>query len=693
MRLFAGPGGAMRRVAAGDFLILGALLALDLLFPPPIERGRVYSTLVTDRDGRPLRAFGAEEGRWRLRAELEDIDPRFIEALLEVEDQRFYRHWGVDGLAMIRATGSLLRSGRVVSGGSTITMQTARLLEPRPRNVGSKLIEMVRAIQLERRLSKDEILELYLTLTPYGGNLEGVRSASWAYFGREPQRLSTDQIALLIALPQSPERRRPDRQTAGARAGRAAVVARLLEEGLVDDRQAGEAKAADLPVRRPFPSLGWHVSDRIRKDAPDRGDVVSTIDAGLQAQTEAILSQAALGLEPEVQLSAMVVDVPGREVRALVGAARRDREGGWLDLTTRSRSPGSTLKPFIYGLAFDDGVAAPDTHIQDLPTRFADYRPENFDRRFRGDVRVRDALQHSLNVPAVLTLDRIGPERFASALSFSGVEPRISASARREAGLALALGGIGLTVEDLAMLYAGLADGGRVKPLVWQPVEAEEDQPPGKRLMSAESAAEIIDILKSAPMPEGRMPARLTEDAPEIAFKTGTSYGFRDAWAAGIARDLVVIVWVGRADGAPRPGATGRASALPVLFDIMDRAVATLDRSGVAGDRLTDRGRVASGGEQRRRFAERDQPPQILFPPNGAELWAGEGETLRTFVLSGRAQGRVRWFANGEPLSRDAGGAPIWTPEAAGFYTISAVGETGLASEVKVRVLTELTPG
>ena len=695
-----------RFLRRGFWLKAGAVLAvfvgvfaiLDAAFPPPIERARSGSLIVTDVNGIPLRAFPTEDGRWRLRANLNNTDPLFIEALVAVEDERFYSHWGVDFLAVLRASGQALSRGRIVSGASTLTMQTARLLEPRPRTLGSKLVEMVRAFQLERRLSKDEILELYLTLTPYGGNLEGLRAASWAYYGREPDRLTDEQIALLLALPQSPEVRRPDLRPEMARSARRLLLDRMTELELITSQRADEADALPLPGRNAFPAHGWHASALIRQRELSRldpdarhgmplADIRSTLDAGLQRALEALLSELAGDLTDEVQISAIVVENESRAVRAMIGSADRARPGGWIDLTSSPRSPGSTLKPFIYGLAFDDGLAMPDTFIEDLPSRFNTYRPENFDRSFRGQVRVRDALQHSLNVPAVLALDRIGPERFATALELAGVPLRVYGSASRVPGLALALGGVGMTVQDLALLYSGLGDGGLMRPLVWTQadVDAYADEP-GRRFMSAASSDELIEILQSAPTPSGRMPARLTQDAPEIAFKTGTSYGFRDAWAAGIARGHTVIVWVGRADGAPRPGETGRRAALPILFSVFDRISSELDTQGNAEDRLIA-DREYTPQHAMARFGQNDQPPLILFPPEDVVLVQKRDDHPNPgFVLAGRGSGHLRWFVDGTPIGEDAAGAPYWVPAGPGFYNLSAVDPEGRETQVAVRV-------
>jgi len=678
-----------RRLFVGFFALFFAVVLADHLFPPPLERAGGLSVMVTDREGRPLRAFATPDGRWRFAGDLEKIDPDFIDALLRVEDKRFYDHRGTDWLGLTRALGDSVLAGRVVSGGSTLTMQTARMLEPRDRNIGSKLIEIARAWQIERRLSKDEILSLYLSLTPYGGNLEGVRAASWSYFGHEADKLSKDEIALLIALPQSPEARRPDRRPEAAERARNWVAKKLSRYGTFTEGDVEDVATLSVPGRRrDFPDRAWHGTAKALMEGP-REDVRSTLNAGLQAEVERIALTRAEAEGPDVQVAVLVVHIPTRAVRAVAGSATRERPGGWLDLTAQARSPGSTLKPFIYAMAFDDGTAAPDTRVADLPTRFASYQPENFDRMFRGDVRVSDALQHSLNIPAVAMLERVGPERFAAQLAAAGARPRISGGADHEAGLAIALGGAGLTARELAVLYAALGDGGVAKPLVWRADEEDANyEADGQRLVSAESASEILDILRKAPTPAGRIPGSLTAHAPQIAFKTGTSYGFRDAWAAGVSGQHAIIVWVGRADGAPRPGATGHETALPVLFEVADRAAHHLQDEGEATLRLTSEKRLRSQGAMK--SLEQVGAPQILFPPSESELWAGpvNGRAPRGFVLAGRGEGQLSWYIDGKPCDTDDAGAPVWAPTQEGFYTVTAVDSKGRSSRVRVRVRT-----
>jgi penicillin-binding protein 1C len=664
------------------FAVVALAVALaDILFPPPIERGREVSAIVADRNGYWLHAFATKEGRWRFSADLDAIDPAFVRELIAVEDKRFWTHWGVDPAAVARAGASALKSGRIVSGASTITMQTARLLEPRDRHLGSKLIEMIRAAQLERRLSKREILELYLTLAPYGGNLEGVRAASLIYFGREPERLTPGERAMLIALPQAPEARRPDRRSMAAAASRAVVLDRLAAAGVLDPALAMEAKDAPLiGARKVFPRFAYHLAaERAAARNGPQSLVRTTIDIVKQRAAERLVAEHVAGIKDGATSAAIVVDSKTGEVLASVGSSGLDVAGGWIDLTDRVRSPGSLLKPFIYALAFEDGLIGADTVIDDMPRGFGGYRPENFDHLFRGEVRVRDALQHSLNIPAVATLDRVGVERFNAALQAGGA--RIFRRKRADArpSLALALGGAGVTMRDVASLYLGLADGGRVRPLVFAPDDARAD---GTQLVSADTATRINEILQGGPSLSGRAPAALSSDAPIIAYKTGTSYGYRDAWAAGHASGLTIVVWVGRADGAARPGETGRSAAAPLLFKMFDAM--SNGRSLRPADREDER---RSPALVRLSAPEDVAPPTILYPTPDSEIFPGEfGGDGVVFAARG-GEGGYRWYVDGVEIAEDAAaGRAIWRPAVVGFYDISVVDARGAASRAKVRV-------
>ncbi len=678
---FGAAIGRRRRLA-----ILGGALALlflaDVLLPPPIDRARAVSAIVTDRNGYWLHAFATDEGRWRFSAELDDIDPAFIRELVEIEDKRFWTHWGVDPLAVARAAVSSAKSGRVVSGASTITMQTARLLEPRPRTLGSKLVEMARAIQLERRLSKKEILELYLTLAPYGGNLEGVRAASLIYFGREPDRLAPAERSLLIALPQAPETRRPDRRAEAARAARAVVLQRLVEAGLLDVSIAAEA--ADAPAigkRKEFPRIAYHAARALGAHAKTGESVVpSTIDVSKQVTAERLVAAHAGGFTDGATAAAIVIDNATMEVVASVGSSALSAKGGWIDLTDAVRSPGSLLKPFIYALAFEDGVLGPDTVIDDMPRAFGGYRPENFDHVFRGEVSVREALQHSLNVPAVATLEKVGVDRFSAALKAAGARIFQRRSAAKEGSLALALGGAGVTMRDVAVLYAGLANSGVVRPMTF--VRNAEVDAVGVQLFSAETAERINAILRGAPALSGRAPAALSASAPLIAYKTGTSYGYRDAWASGHAGGYTVVVWAGRADGAPRPGATGRSAAAPLLFALMDALT-----SGAAKRFEEPSEPVETFTHVRLDARVEAGPPSILYPVPGSEVFPGMfGGDGVVFAASGGAGGYA-WYVDGVEIAKSAGDSrSVWRPDAPGFYDIAVVDAKGSSASAKVRV-------
>lgn len=670
-----------RRWAAGLLAVMLTLFSLDQALPPPLQRVREVSPVVVDQNGEWLMAFTTRGGTWRLEARLDEIDLEFQRRLIAIEDARFWFHPGVDPIALARASVSYARAGRVTQGGSTITMQLARLLEPRPRTIASKLVEIVRALQIERRLSKREILAAYLTLAPYGGNLEGVRAASRAYFGRDPQWLDDAEMALLIALPQAPEARRPDRHPAAARAARDRVLDMLVRIGAIDARRAAEGKQSAAPARAPFPYSAPHAAQALVDAHPGRGVVGSALDARLQRDLEALARRRASGLERDAQVAMLAVELEGRAVRVRVGGVGRERAGGYIDMTRAVRSPGSALKPFLYAIAFDEGIAAPETLVRDAPRRFGGYLPENFDRRFHGEVTLEDALRHSLNLPAVATLERIGAGRFRAALTRAGADVRMPRRADSEPGLALALGGIGLTLEDLVQLYAALGDGGRARPLVNESASAFGFS---RRFVRAETAARVLQILATSPHPAGRVPAQVAQNAPQVAFKTGTSYGFRDAWAAGVSNGYAIGVWVGRPDGAPRPGATGRSEALPILFDAFDALGAA-----PAPSRAPEQQNPRAAPALTRFEGEAREGLSILFPPSGAEVLVLEyGASSRGLSLSARGgRAPLVWYAEGARVDTEpTSGRAVWRPPAPGFYDVMVVDADGQSASARVRI-------
>lgn len=680
---------ALVLVAMGAAGGAGALWVRSL-GPLPLDETRQVSRVVVDRQGRLLRAYAMGDGRWRLPvAARRDVDPRYLDLLFAYEDQRFLTHHGVDPLAVARAAWQWVTHGHIVSGGSTITMQVARLLEPRQhRSLVAKLRQAVRAIQLERRFSKDEILDLYLTLAPYGGNLEGIRAASLAYFGKEPKRLMLAEIALLVALPQSPERRRLDRHPQAARAARDRVLERMVEQGVVSADDATRAMAEPVPRwRRPLPFLAPHAADEALSTTAGAPVVRLTLDGALQHALERLAYDRAAALGPDLSIGVLAVANDSGEVLAHVGSADYfdERRAGQVDMVRAVRSPGSTLKPFIYGLAFEDGVVHPESLIDDRPVRFGAYAPENFDMTFQGTVAVRKALQLSLNVPAVALLDRVGAARLTARLRQAGLA--LTLPRNEVPGLAMGLGGVGLTLRDLVQTYAGIPRLGSVAPL--REVLNDSDPPPPRRLLDATSAWQIGDILLGTPPPENAA-------AHRIAYKTGTSYGSRDAWAVGFDGRLTIGVWVGRPDSAPVPGMTGRGAAAPILFDAFARTgrlIAPLPRPP-RGTLMASNAklplplrRFRPAGELMR--TDNARAPRIQFPLDGARLDARDGAAgfhpvpLKvaggvpplTVLVDGVAAGAI-----------DRHRQQLVMPPGPGFVRLTVMDATGAADTVVVRI-------
>jgi penicillin-binding protein 1C len=453
----------------------------------------------------------------------------------------------------------------------------------------------------------------------------------------------------------------------------------MRRAGLIPAAAAEEAAAEALPGRQPFPSLAWHAAGEVARGAPkSAASEVTTLDADLQRRLEPMAATLARSQGPDAEVAILVVETKRRAVRAAVASAGLGFPSGWMDMTRALRSPGSALKPFIYGLALDDGIVAPDTQLDDAPRRFADYQPENFDRAFHGSVTMREALIHSLNVPAVATLDRLGPQIFEARLTAAGARLIRPFSQAHDPGLALALGGEGVSLRDVAMLYAALADDGVAKPLAWTEAEARaRPGQSGQRLMRATSARTILDILREGPPPKGRAPDALTRREP-MAFKTGTSYGFRDAVAIGVAGGYVIAVWTGRADGGARADMTGRDAALPLLFDVADLVGGASHAPPPIAPKAPPSGL---------RTLDRGAGPRLIFPPNGATIVAdGFGPAARGFVLAASGAG-LSWYVDGAPAPTDpVSGKPIWRPPGPGFYRVSVVDGAGLAAEAHVRV-------
>lgn len=650
----------------------------------------VTSPQILDREGRLLRAFAVADGRWRLPVTLDAVDPRYLARLQVIEDRRFRDHAGVDPLALARAAWQWLRYGRIVSGGSTITMQLARLLDGRStRDLAGKLHQMRLALALERRLDKDAILAAYLTLAPYGGNIEGLLAGAMAWFGHEPRRLTAAEAALLIALPQAPESRRPDRDPETLRRARDAILQRLHTAGLIDDIELNGARREPIPdARRPFPMLAAHLAWRAHRAHPERPVQRLTLDARLQARLETLASERARTLGDRVSLAILVADHSTGEIRASVGSPDplNDARRGHIDMTRAIRSPGSTLKPLIYGLAFEDGIAHPESLIEDRPTGFAGYAPHNFDREFQGTVSVRHALQASLNIPAVKLLDAVGPARLTARLRRAGVEPVLPE--RSTPGLAIGLGGVGVTLTDLVRLYAAIARGG--SPVVLRESldhdDSDRTQRASRPVLDERAAWLVTSILAGVAAPD-----RAT--AERIAFKTGTSYGYRDAWAIGFDGCWVVGVWTGRADAAPVPGLAGIDAAAPVLIDVFahlePRAPLPPPPPGVRSLNHAQLPEALRRVPAVSRSTASAATLEIAYPPTGSRIDLGFGSpSAAPLILKVRGgTPPFTWFADSGPITREPFSRTThWTPTGPGYVTLVVVDGRGESARARVRL-------
>ncbi|MBP3858321.1 MAG: peptidoglycan glycosyltransferase PbpC [Pseudomonas sp.] len=550
---------------AGGLLALCTLLWLaDRIWPLPLPKDD-QARVVLAEDGTPLWRFADANGVWRYPVHVEDVSPLYLDALLTYEDRWFFQHPGVNPLALGRAAWQNLSGGRVLSGGSTLSMQVARLLDPHERTLPGKLRQLWRTAQLEWHLSKPQILELYLNRAPFGGTLQGVAAASWAYLGKSPQQLTRSEAALLAVLPQAPSRLRPDRHPQRAQVARDKVLRRLAEYQVWPQPAVDEALEEPLLLApRLEPSLAPLLARRLNR--PGSPPLIRTmIDASLQRRLEDLLLGWRARLPDHTSAAIVVVETENMAVRAYLGSVDINdaRRFGHVDMITAMRSPGSTLKPFLYGMAMDAGLIHSESLLQDVPRRYGDYRPGNFSMGFSGPVSASAALVTSLNLPAVQLLEAYGPKRFAADMRNGGVP--LSLPALAEPNLALILGGAGSRLEDLVSGYSALAREGRSANLRLQP----DDELRERRMLSPGAAWVIRRILSGQARPDRDPHADLVL-RPQLAWKTGTSYGFRDALAVGVGPRYLIGVWIGRPDGTPVPGQFGLASAAPLMLQVHD---------------------------------------------------------------------------------------------------------------------------
>jgi len=563
---------------------LWLVLVVAVYAVPLPDRTTTWSLTVEYRDGKPAHVFLSEDDKWRLPVALDKVDPQLVRSLVALEDKRFWDHHGVDPLAIVRAAISDVLAWRRVSGGSTLSMQLARLLEPRARTIPNKLVDMFRALQLDARLSKHEILAGYLGRTPYGRNLEGVETAAWSYFGHSAAHLSPLEIATLLAVPQGPARFAPSAaNTERLRTRRDRILDKLIAAGVFSEHDAvaarSEAQSVAPPLKlRTMPREAHHAAIWFRKRAGKGATHVrTTLDAGTQQMVEKTVAiQTADLVRRGIHNGAVVVvDHRTSDVVALAGNLdfRDAKHGGQIAMFDRPRSPGSTLKPLLYSLAIDRGLALPEYLVADVPSEYGTYRPRNFDGDFAGLVTLREALGKSLNLPFIDLLNKLGVETFVGELQRSGVAP---ARARPGVhGLSLIAGGIELTPLEVAALYATLAQDG-----VYKPLRLLASDPPSKPTTLYGPAAAYLtrETLAQKDRPDfpkrrelrGGMP-------PQIHWKTGTSFGYRDAWSVGSGPAYTALVWLGNVDNTSSHELVGSEAAGPVLFDVLESLA---DRSG-----------------------------------------------------------------------------------------------------------------
>lgn len=550
--------------------------ALDLVFPLKVEV--TYSPVVTAKDGTVLHAYLTRDQQWRMKARLDEITPELRKAIVYKEDKRFYHHFGVDPAAMGRALCNNLLHRRRTSGASTITMQVARMLNRRPRTYGNKIVEMFRALQLEKRYSKDEILQLYLNLVPYGSNIQGVKAASVLYFGKSPDQLSLAEITALSIIPNRPNSLVMGRDNGRIVAERNKWLERFRADGLFREATIRDALQEPLTaVRLPAPDAVPQLAERLRRAYPAAAEIRATIDPGIQEKAEDLAGNyiATLKLRHIHNAAVMVLDNRTHEVLAYVGSTdfKDKQHHGEVDGVRALRSPGSALKPLVYGLAFDAGQMTPKTVLEDVPVNISGYTPENYDLDFRGAVTVEDALRQSLNIPAVQALQRLGMDRFNEKLMQAGF---VSIwQSRKKLGLSAVLGGCGVRLDEMTALYAAFANDGLYTPSrwvvpdsVWLDKKKEAGTTAGVPVLSPASAYLLRQVLSEL----SRLDLPSLYDraiaVPKIAWKTGTSYGRRDAWSIGYNRHYTIGVWIGNFSGEGIPDLSGAATATPLLFQL-----------------------------------------------------------------------------------------------------------------------------
>lgn len=651
------------------FLIGWCLWLCDRLFPLNLTRYEDRSTIIYGSNQEYLQVFLTQDEKFRLKTTPREVPLQYLQTLKSREDRFFSAHFGINPLSLFRALYQGIKSGHRVSGGSTITMQTARLLEPRKRTLLSKIIECLRSMQLEWHFAKDEILTIYMTLAPFGSNIEGVSAASWVYFNKIPQTLNPAEIALLVAMVQSPNALRPDRYPIKAKQARNKILSLMQSQGTITASEYQIYQDLPIPaVLRKFPREIPHLAWRLKQQYPKQTQIYATINPMLQRQTEHILAHYQTLLPKAANVAILIVDYIHNKPLVYIGSRNfYDFSGhGFVDYIQAYRSPGSTLKPFIYGLAFDSGLIGPNTFLLDAHRRFGSYHPRNFDKNTQGMVKASVALASSLNIPAVKILNDIGVIRFLSLLKEVGVNPKFPKSLEAPS-LPTALGGLGMTLEQLVLLYSGLGNGGIVQPFSY--IESCELQAE-KYLFSTHAAKQITDILTVE-----------NSKGSKIAIKTGTSYGHRDALAIGYDKQYVIGIWIGVPNGTPMREATGAQMAVPLLHKIkqilpaprVEEVPSDADQSSLTLKNLSN--------SAQHTLKQHQDSLTLLFPVDASII---ERQSIPCTIQGGTQP--YTWLIDGKPVSQSWQQKYLWIPQAPGHYSLSVVDSTGKSVQAIVEI-------
>ena len=727
-KLFFTSNIVLKFILAGWAFFLAADQLAPLSVPFLQQQQDQFARLIVARDGTPLRAFADQQGVWRYPVTIAEVSPVYIDTLLAYEDRWFWYHPGINPLAILRAASQNVFNRRIISGGSTLTMQVARILDPHSRTIPGKLKQMFRALQLEWHYSKAQILTLYLNLAPFGGPIEGVQAASFAYLSKPVKELSLAEAALLSVLPQSPSRFRPDRHPLRATNARNKVLERLHRFDYIRRDEMEDAKLeVVVPQLEARPMLAPILAQRLKKRVQYGKILETTIDANLQETLESLVKDYTRQLPAKSSAAALVVNHHDMTVTAYVASADffDSERYGQVDMIRAVRSPGSTLKPFLYAMALDQGLISSHSMLMDKAMNAAGYKPENFSNNFSGAVSMSDALQRSLNIPAIQVLQFLGPGYFHARLENAGLKLRLPAGGKPN--LSMVLGGAGTQLEELVSAYTAFSRSGKAGQLRFTADSLLEE----KYLISPGSAWIIRDILSKIQDRHALSGMISQGNGIRLAYKTGTSYGFRDAWAIGMTADYTIGIWTGRPDGTPVPGHYGAQTAVPLLQAVTQNLPAV---SGVMPNVISKRqslkaspflrpdsvtqqvicwpdGRLLEQTDPERCrktqlswILDHTIPPVLAVNPeletvlnelkivsidNGAhiKLPAGSTEPLSINLEAQGGRGGILWFIDGKPLNKQATRAVLnYTFTKAGKYQIMTIDRTGQTDQVTLYV-------